>query len=137
LGPVLRVIDTRAGDAPAPAFVDLRGAVDRVFGTSGGRVGYARGAGGGWTVRIDEYGPLGRLASLAGGIAGLEITALSRGEGTRAGAGPWRLQGRPAAPERVAASRLAALGVAQQTNPAAAGSTQPEQEVDDGTQTHE
>ena len=142
LGPVLRVMDTRAGDAPAPSFVELRGAVDRAFGTGGGRVGYARGAGGGWSVRIDEHGPLGRLASLAGGIAGLEITALSRGENsragdTRAGAGPWRLEGRPVAPETVAASRLAALGVARETTPAAAGTTQPEQEADDGTQTHE
>ena len=132
LGPVLRVIDT-----PAPAFVELRGAVDRTFGASGARVGYARGAGGGWTVRIDEYGPLDRLASLAGGIGGLEITALSRGEDTRAGAGPWRLEGRPVAPETVAASRLAALGLFQETTPAAAGTTQPEQEADDGTQTHE
>lgn len=132
LGPVLRVVD-----APAPAFVELRGAVDRTFGTGGGRVGYARGAGGGWTVRIDEYGPLGRLASLAGGIEGLEITALARGEDTRAGAGSWRLEGRPVAPETVAASRLAALGVAQETIPAAAGPTQPEQEADDGTQTHD
>ena len=127
LGPVLRVVDT-----PAPAFVELRGAVDRVFGAGGGRVGYARGAGGGWTVRIDEYGPLARLASLAGGIAGLEITALARGE-----EGPWRLEGRPAEPETVAASRLAALGVAQETTPAAAGATRPEQEARDGTQTHD
>ena len=132
LGPVLRVVD-----APAPAFVELRGAVDRTFGAGGARVGYARGAGGGWTVRIDEYGPLDRLASLAGGIDDLEITALSRGEGTRAGAGPWRLEGRPVAPETVAASRLAALGLVQETTPAAAGPTQPEQEADDGTQTHE
>ena len=137
LGPVLRVVD-----APAPAFVELRGAVDRVFGTGGGRVGYARGAGGGWTVRIDEYGPLNRLGPLAGGIEGLEITALSRGEDTRAGdsragAGPWRLEGRPAAPETVAASRLAALGVAQETTPPAAGTTQPEQEARDGTRTQE
>ena len=137
LGPVLRVMDPRAGDASAPAFVDLRRDVDRTFGTGGARVGYARGAGGGWTVRIDEYGPLGRLGRLVGDIEGLEIISLARGEGTRAGAGPWRLEGRPVAPERVAASRLAALGVAQETTPVAAGTTQPEQEADDGTQTHE
>ena len=132
LGPVLRVVD-----APSPSFVDLRRDVDRAFGTAGARVGYARGAGGGWTVRIDEFGPLGRLASLAGGIEGLEITALTRGGGTRAGAGPWRLEGRPMAPEAVAAARLEALGVARETTPAAAGPTQPEQEARDGTQTHD
>ena len=151
LGPVLRVVDTRAGDAPPPAFVDLRRDVDRVFGTGGARVGYARGAGGGWTVRIDEFGPLGRLGPLAGGIAGLEITALSRGGDTRAGAGPWRLEGRPAAPERVAASRLKALGAIGATARASGGHDQPEtlvpetlvpatlvpeKEADDGTQTH-
>ena len=136
LGPVLRVMDTRAGDAPAPAFVELRRAVDRAFGTGGARVGYARGAGGGWTVRIDEYGPLGRLGPLAGGIDGLEITALSRGEDTRAGAGPWRLAGRPAAPERVAASRLEALGVAGGPTPTG-GIEQPEKEAKDGTQRHD
>ena len=137
LGPVLRVVDTRAGDAPAPAFVELRGAVDRAFGTSGARVGYARGAGGGWTVSIDEYGPLGRLGRLAGGIEGLEIVALARGGDTRAGAGPWRLEGRPAAPERIAASRLEALGLAGGPAPASGGIEQPEKEADDGTRTHE
>ena len=137
LGPVLRV-----ADAPAPAFVELRRAVDRAFGTGGARVGYARGAGGGWTVRIDEFGPLGRLGPLAGGIDGLEITALSRGEDTRAGdtragAGPWRLEGRPAAPERVAASRLEALGVTGGTAPASGGTDQPEKEAEYGTRTHD
>ena len=143
LGPVLRVVDTRAGDAPAPSFIDLRRDVDRAFGTGGARVGYARGAGGGWTVRIDEYGPLGRLGRLAGGIAGLEIVALARGEDTRAGdaragAGRWRLEGRPAAPERVAASRLEALGVTLGgPAPASGGIDQPVKEADDGTRTHE
>ena len=142
LGSVLRVVDIPAGDAPAPAFVELRRDVDRTFGTGGARVGYARGAGGEWTVRIDEHGPLGRLGPLAGGIDGLEITALARGEDTRAGdtragAGPWRLEGRPMVPETVAASRLAALGVAQGTTPAAAGTTQPKQEARDGTKAHD
>ncbi len=102
LGPVLRVSET----AP-PALLDLRRSVDRAFGTGGARIGYARGAGGGWSVRIDDPGPLPRLARLAGGIAGLELTALSRGE-----TGGWRLAGRPAAPVTLPASRLRALGVA-------------------------
>ena len=137
LGPVLRVVDTRAGDAPAPAFVELRREVDRAFGTGGARVGYARSAGGGWTVRIDEFGPLGRLGPLAGGIAGLEITALARGQD-----GPWRLEGRPAAPERIAAARLEALGLTGGTDPASGGINQPEtlvpeKEAEDGTQRHD
>ena len=132
LGPVLRVVE-----AGAPGFVDLRRAVDRAFGTGGARVGYARGAGGGWTVRIDEFGPLGRLGPLAGGIDGLEITTLSRGE-----QGPWRLEGRPAAPERVAASRLKALGVAGGPSPASSAiylpeTRVPEKEAEDGTQRYE
>ena len=102
LEPVLRVFAT----APPP-LLDLRRAVDRAFGTGGARIGYARGAGGGWSVRIDDPGPLPRLARLAGGIAGLELTALSRGE-----TGGWRLAGRPAAPVTLPASRLRALGVA-------------------------
>ena len=126
LGPVLRVADTRAADA-TPPFVDLRRAVDRAFGTGGARVGYARGAGGGWTVRIEEFGPLGRLGPLAGGIAGLEITALSRGE-----EGRWRLEGRPAAPERVAASRLKALGVTGATDPASGRINQGNEETEHG-----
>ena len=162
LGAVLRVVNMRAGDASAPSFVELRRDVDRAFGTGGARVGYARGAGGGWTVRIDEYGPLGRLGRLAGGIEGLEIVALARGGDTRAGAGSWRLEGRPAAPERVAASRLEALGVTpgpetpgpetlvpetlgpETLGPKAGGSAragggieQPVKEADDGTRTHE
>ena len=132
LGPVLRVMGTRAGDAPAPAFVELRREVDRAFGAGGARVGYARGAGGGWTVRIDEYGPLGRLGPLAGGVDGLEIVALARGE-----SGPWRLEGRPAAPERVAASRLKALGVTGRPAAASSGLNQLEKEAEDGTQRHD
>ena len=121
LGPVLRAADA------TPPFVDLRRAVDRAFGTGGARVGYARGAGGGWTVRIEEFGPLGRLGPLAGGIVGLEITALSRGE-----EGRWRLEGRPAAPERVAASRLKALGVTGGTDPASGRINQGNEETEHG-----
>ena len=102
LAPVLRVSET----AP-PALLDLRRAVDRALGTGGARIGYARGAGGGWSVRVDDPGPLPRLARLAGGIEGLELTALSRGAD-----GGWRLAGRPAAPVTVAASQLEAMGVA-------------------------
>ena len=127
LGPVLQVVE-----AGAPGFVELRREVDRAFGTGGARVGYARGAGGGWAVRIDEYGPLSRLGPLAGGIEGLELVALVRGED-----GPWRLEGRPAAPERVAASRLKALGVAGGTAPASGAIEQPEKETEDGTQRHD
>ena len=100
LGPVLR-----PAGAAAPAFLDLRRAVDRAFGARGARIGYARGAGGAWTVRIDHPGPLTRLGPLVGGIPGLEIAALSRGAD-----GGWRLEGRPAVPERMTASRLRALG---------------------------
>ena len=113
LGPVLRVRGTSvsgtsvSGTLAPPPLLDLRRAVDRAFGTGGARVGYARGAGGGWSVRIDDPGPLPRLARLAGGIAGLELMALSRGE-----TGGWRLTGRPAAPVTLPASRLRALGVA-------------------------
>ena len=102
LAPVLRVSET----AP-PALLDLRRAVDRAFGSGGARIGYARGADGGWSVRIDDPGPLLRLARLAGGIEGLELTALSQGAD-----GGWRLAGRPAAPVTVAASQLEAMGVA-------------------------
>ena len=103
--------------------------MDRAFGATGARIAYARDAEGAWTVRIDDPGPLARLGPLAGGIAGLEITALTRGED-----GPWRLEGRPAAPETVAASGLAARGAIDGTAPASAGTNQPEKEVDDGTQ---
>lgn len=129
LAPVLRPTD-----AAPPAFLDLRRDIDRAFGGRGARVGYARGADGAWTVRIDDPGPLSRLGPLAGGIAGLEIVALSRGA-----EGNWRLEGRPAAPERVAESRLRALGVAG-SSPAdhgapgeAAGATDGK-EVPHGTQ---
>ena len=100
LAPVLRV-----ADAAAPAFLDLRRAVDRAFGARGSGVGYARGAEGAWAVRIDDPGPLSRLGPLAGGIDGLEITELSRGAGGR-----WRLEGRAAAPERMTEARFRSLG---------------------------
>ena len=139
LGSVLRI-----ADEPAPSFLELRRAVDRAFGAFGAGVGYARDSDGAWTVRIDDPGPLGRLGPLAGGIAGLEITKLSRGE-----SGPWRLEGRPMAPETVAASGLAALGIpgrspvrGRSTEPArdpAVGveSDQPGKEAEDGTQNHD
>ena len=100
LGPVLR-----AGASAPPVFLELRAAVDRAFGTGGARVGYGRNAAGAWQVRIDDPGPLSRLGPVAGAIAGLEIVALARGA-----SGPWRLEARPAAPERMTAARLAALG---------------------------
>ena len=126
LAPVLRVADPET-----PSFLELRRAVDRAFGTGGGRIGYARNADGAWSVRIDDPGPLARLGPLAGGIAGLEITEVARGGDTRAGdtravAGPWRLEGRPAAPETVALARLAALGIAHEAAPAGAATGQPE-----------
>ena len=99
LAPVLRV-----ADAEAPPFLALRRAVDRSLGAGGARVGYARAAEGGWTVRIDDPGPLSRLGALIADIAGLEITALSRGAD-----GGWRLDGRPAAPERMTRERFLAL----------------------------
>lgn len=138
LAPVLRV-----AEGAVPSFLALRRAVDRAFGAAGARIAYARGADGGWTVRIDDAGPLARLAPLAGGIAGLEIAALTRGED-----GPWRLEGRPAAPETVAASGLAALGLAGRSPPpgsppvrhvhapAAAGTIQAEKEADNGIELH-
>ena len=148
LGPVLRI-----ADSGAPPFLALRRAVDRVFGASGSGVGYARDAEGTWSVRIDDPGPLGRLGPMVGGIAGLEITKLSRGEDTRAGdtragAARWRLEARPAAPETVAASRLAALGVpgrspvpggspvAEGDTAADAGTIRMEKEAEDGAQDH-
>ncbi|MDE0408472.1 MAG: hypothetical protein OXN81_11485, partial [Alphaproteobacteria bacterium] len=127
LGPVLRIADLQT-----PSFLELRRAVDRTFGASGAGLGYARDADGTWSVRIDDSGPLERLARLADGIAGLEITALSRGE-----SGRWRLEARPVAPETVAESGLAALGVVHEATPAAAGPTQPETEADDETQGHD
>ena len=92
LAPVLRIVET----APPP-FLAFRRAVDRELGLHGARIDYARGPQGGWTVRIGHPGPLPRLADLfrgAGGLAGLEITGLDRGDG-----GEWRLHGRPVAPE--------------------------------------
>ena len=92
LGLVLRI----SGRAP-PLFLAFRRAVDRELGLRGARIDYARGPQGGWTVRIGYPGPLPRLADLfreAGGLAGLEITALDRGAD-----GGWRLHGRPVAPE--------------------------------------
>ena len=99
LAPVLR-----AAAAAPPPFLALRRAVDRSLGAGGARVGYARAAEGGWTVRIDDPGPLSRLGALIADIPGLEITALSRGAD-----GGWRLDGRPAAPERMTRERFLAL----------------------------
>ena len=128
LAPVLR--PTEAG---TPSFLDLRRDVDRAFGGRGARLGYARGADGAWTVRIDDPGPLSRLGPLAGGIAGLEIVALSRGAH-----GNWRLEGRPAAPRRMTESRLRALGVdpAGDGAPGAAADSTDRKEVPHGTQDH-
>ena len=89
-----------------PPFLSLRRAVDRSFGARGARLGYARDADGGWRIAIEDPGPLPRLAALAGGIGGLEVTGLSRGDG-----GPWRLEARPRAPERMTATQLRELGV--------------------------
>ncbi len=132
LAPVLRI--ARPG---TPSFLELRRDVDRAFGTGGGRIGYARNADGAWSVRIDAPGPLARLGPLAGGIDGLEITEVARGED-----GSWRLEGRPAAPETVALAELAALGIAHEAAPAGAAAGQPEtlvpeKETDDGRDTHE
>ena len=90
LAPVLRI-----AERPPPAFLALRRAVDRGF--PGARIEYARGAGGGWTVRIGHPGPLSQIAGQIRGLAdtaGLEITALDR-----AADGSWRLHGRPMAPD--------------------------------------
>ena len=118
LGPVLH-----AGAAEAPSFLALRAAVDRAFGTGGAGVTYARDGTGAWTVRIEDFGPLSRLGPVAGGIAGLEIVMLSR-----AGAGPWRLEARPVAPETMTLSQLEALGAADIAARPATGSS-PEEEA--------
>ena len=116
LAPVLRV-----GEIAVPRFLDLRRAVDRALGAGGARIGYGRGAEGAWTIRIDDPGPLSRLAPLIGGIAGLEITSLTRGTG-----GGWHLDGRPAAPERLTGARLRELGVDPGVIPgSAAGAQEP------------
>ena len=125
LAPVLRIVD-----APTPPFLQLRADIDRAFGTGGARLGYARDKAGAWTVRIEFTGPLARLGPLAGGISGLEITGLSRGGGS------WRIDARPAAPETVRASDLAALGVAGAGAQPGNGSTDGE-EAGDGTQSHD
>ena len=57
LAPVLRV-----GEIAVPRFLDLRRAVDRALGAGAARIGYGRGAEGAWTIRIDDPGPLSRLA---------------------------------------------------------------------------
>ena len=128
LAPVLRI-----ADEAVPPFLALRKAVDGVLGARGARLGYARDAGGKWTVRIDDPGPLSRLIALAGGIAGLELTALTRGA-----EGGWRLEGRPAAPVTVAASQLRALGVVSGEAPGEGaasghiGGTEGDDGTDDG-----
>ena len=109
LGLVLRISDR----AP-PLFLVFRRAVDRELGIRGARVDYARGAQGGWTVRIGHPGPLPRLADLfreAAGLAGLEITALDRGTD-----GGWRLHGRPVAPEAMTRAEFRALTGALASN---------------------
>ena len=120
LAPVLRV-----GEIAVPRFLDLRRAIDRAFGAGGARIGYDRGAEGAWTIRIDDPGPLSRLAPLIGGIAGLEITSLTRGTG-----GGWRLDGRPAAPERLTGARLRELGVDPGAIPGSAAGAHREPGVD-------
>ena len=95
----------RVGDVQAPPFVALRRAVDRAFGAVGARLAYMRDPQGGWTVAIEGAGPLSRLGTLAGGVAGLEVTSLSRGT-----TGDWRLDSRPVAPVTMTADRLRALG---------------------------
>ena len=102
LGPVLR-----EAEAPGSGFLALRREVDRRFGARGALLSYARDADGGWRIAIEDPGPLPRLAALAGGIGGLEVTRLSRGA-----EGGWHLEARPLAPERMTVSRLRALGAA-------------------------
>ena len=92
--------------AATPTFLELRQAVDRAFGAHAGRIRFARDDGGGWTVGIEDAGPLGRLAPLVDRSAGLEITRLWRG-----GAGGWRLEGRPTAPVTMTETELRSLGI--------------------------
>ena len=117
LGPVLRT-----GAPEAPPFLDLRAAVDRAFGTGGARVAYVLDGAGTWTVRIEEAGPLSRLGPVAGGIAGLEVVALSRG-----GTGRWRLEARPVAPRTMTVSQFRALGAADGATRPANGSSEAEE----------
>ena len=75
---VLRVVD-----AETPSFLELRRAVDRAFGARGAGVSYVRDAEGAWSVAHRRSGSARTAGSArVGGIAGLEITALSRGEDT-------------------------------------------------------
>ena len=117
LGPVLRT-----GAPQAPSFLELRAAVDRAFGTGGARLAYVLDGAGGWTVRIEEAGPLSRLGPVAGGIAGLEVVALSRG-----GTGPWRLEARPVAPRTMTVSQFRALAAADGATRPANGSSEAEE----------
>ena len=123
LGAVLR-----EADASAPPFLALRRAVDRRFGARGALLGYARDADGGWRIAIEDPGPLPRLAALAGGIGGLEVTRLSRGA-----EGGWRLEARPLAPERMTASRLQALGAIAGGAPVAEDVSEDGKEAPHGT----
>ena len=126
LAPVLRPAGTET-----PPFLELRAGVDRAFGTGGARVAYTREAAGGWTVRIEDPGPLSRLGPVAGSVAGLEIVALSR-----SGGGPWRLEARPVAPETMTALRLEALGGIGAGVGPTNGSTE-RKEIRDETRDHE
>ena len=91
LAPVIRVTE-----AEAPSFLDLRRAVDRVFGTGAARIGYGRGADGAWMVREPWHARV-RLDELLDGRRAAPA-ARARGERDRAGGGEER--GLPGGPHR-------------------------------------